>query len=136
MKRTTFRIPIGDWSNDGHGKCNWYNASSSKSLEEVREAYFTAKKKLSKEICPENLCKDFENYPVAENIIAKIKQLGYDINANSFSSKEMADYVCWFINQGDPFCDVCLEHNDDMLAFYGFDSKNRHIGFIGYGFFE
>ena len=38
----TFKIPIGDWSNDGHGIAEWYIIRSNKPVEEVRELYFQA----------------------------------------------------------------------------------------------
>lgn len=37
-----FRLPIGDWSNDGHGRCEYFTVLSNKDVDKVREFYFKA----------------------------------------------------------------------------------------------
>lgn len=37
-----FKIPIGDWSGDGHSKHEDYLIESNKPVEQVRELYFQA----------------------------------------------------------------------------------------------
>jgi hypothetical protein len=133
--RITFRIPLGDWSGDGHSKCEYFTATSAKSLIEVREAYFSAKEKLPKLICPENFVNEYEDSTVPQEVIDKLKEYNYNLCKDSeyFELEEMVKYVVWFINYGDPECDVKLEKIDDMLVFYGVDKKKRHIGGFGYG---
>ena len=36
----SFALPIGDWSGDGHGHCEWFTVRSNKPLEDVRKAHF------------------------------------------------------------------------------------------------
>lgn len=142
LDRTIFRIPIGDWSKDGHGHCDYYTASSVKSLTDIREAYFAAKKKLPKLICPEEFVNEYEDGVVPKDVILEAQKLGYNfgdaIDPDSgeieyFSTGHMAKYIVWYINQGDPDCDAKLEGQNDMLVFYGFDEKGRHISAFGYG---
>lgn len=38
----SFTIPIGDWSGDGHNACTYYQFTSNKPLQNVREAFFKA----------------------------------------------------------------------------------------------
>lgn len=133
-ERFHFRIPIGDWSGDGHSQCEWYDATAAIPLDEVRDAYFAAKKKKHLEgISPEDFCSEYEDSEVPEDVREQAKAAGYEM-PEDFHVEEMANYVVWFINQGNPKADVRLEETPETLTFYGYDDKNRHIGFIGYGF--
>ena len=137
--RHAFRIPIGDWSGDGHGQCDWYDATATKPIEDVREAFYEAKKKFP-EVNPEIFCSQYEDREVADEIQEELKCLGAPIpeEMDDFDSWSMAEIVVWFLNQGDPDLDVRLyqEATVPMLSFCGFDNKNRHIDFLGYGLFE
>lgn len=42
----TYKLPIGDWSDDGHGKCEWYLVRSNKSARLI-EAAFSLRAKLA-----------------------------------------------------------------------------------------
>lgn len=137
-----FQIPIGDWSGDGHGQCDVYYATSNKLIIDVREAYFAAKKKLPKKMCPENFCHDYEDGVIPDSVIKLLKKYKCNLakvaEDEGFSSKEMAEYVVWFINQGNPDVNAILMDEEDVptLSFYGYDDKKRHIQFIGYGLFS
>jgi hypothetical protein len=134
--RYTFKIPIGDWSGDGHGQCDWFIATAAKPIEEVREAFFTAKK-LFPHLDPEQFCHDYEDSFVPSNIVAELATKGIHIDSEDFDPEGMARVVVWFLNQGDPELSVELipEADVPMLPFYGSDKKKRDIGFIGYGLF-
>ena len=134
-QRYTFKIPIGDWSKDGHGQCEWYFATANKPVDDVRKTFFKAKKLLP-EVDPETFCNQYQDGVLPEKVCKKLKRLGVSINKH-FDSENMVKIVVWFLNQGDPKLDVVLEPEDDvpMLPFYGFDSEKRHIGFFGYGLF-
>lgn len=140
MTKTTFRIDIGDWSGDGHGQSESYIVDANKSIEEVREAYFKACKNLPDILCPENFCDGYEESEVPEDVIeaaikAKAPYLS-DLKGQEyqdFGPQEMCNYVIWFIKQGDSELELNRREDIDTLAFYGADSKKRHIGFIGYG---
>ena len=135
-KRYAFRIPIGDWSDDGHGKCDWVDATAAKPVEGVREAYFAAKKNLPEECCPENFCNEYECPKMSPESRKALKAAGCKV-PKEIDSDAMAAIVAWFINQGDPKVDVKLNGKPpEMLPFYGSDNKKRHIGFMGYGLFS
>ena len=140
-ERYTFKIPIGDWSGDGHGKCDYVIATATKPIEAVREAYFAARKKLPK-CCPEKFCDDYEDGSVPADTRAALRKAGAPLgsdddldNGDGFGVEEMASIVAWFINQGDPSLGVEIAPVDAVpsLAFYGYDAEKRHIDFIGYG---
>lgn len=129
-----FLIPIGDWSDDGHGKCDWFQFESNKPLQDVREAYFKAMKK-HKEASPEDFCNEYEEMEPHEEAVEAAKALGYTIDVEDFGPENMADYVAWFITLGDPDIKLTRQEDLDMLPFYGYDEKNRHVGGFGYGLF-
>lgn len=140
-ERHRFKIPIGDWSGDGHGKCDYFEATAAKPVEAVREAYFAAKTKLPK-CCPEEFCEAYGDSSISTETRALLREAGAPIpsdetmdNDYGFSPANMAAVVVWFLNQGDAELAVQLEPVESVpsLAFYGMDAKNRHIGFIGYG---
>lgn len=135
--RFKFRIPIGDWSGDGHGQCEWFTASSNGDIKAVREAYFKAKELVHERFHPDNFVCDYEDRDLPSDVYVKMMAEGIvpmDFDPDMFHTEEMAKYVVWFLNQGNPTLEVQLaEEEDDMLAFYGYDEKKRHIRFIGYG---
>lgn len=134
-ERHAFRIPIGDWSDDGHGKVEWFYATAAKPIEDVREAYFAATKKLPDACCPENFCDAYQEPEIAPDSRAALEAAGYKV-PKEIDAESMAKIVAWFINYGDPSVDVKLDGNPPpMLPFYGSDSKRRSIGHMGYGLF-
>jgi hypothetical protein len=136
MTRYTFRIPIGDWSGDGHEKCDWFTVTAAKPVEEVREAFFVAKELLP-HLNPEKFCCDYEDSLVPDSIAAELATKGVLIDVDDFNPEDMARIVVWFLNQGDPElgAELTPEATVPMLPFCGFDKKKRHIGGMGYGLF-
>jgi hypothetical protein len=135
QRRFSFHIPIGDWSSDGHGKCDFIHATAAKPILDVREAYFKAKKKLPK-LCPERFCSEYEDDTLPDGVAKALRDAGCPLpeDLGMFGTPEMAAVVVWFLNQGDPELDARLDDNPpEMLSFVGKDEKRRHIGFIGYG---
>ncbi len=133
----SFTIPIGDWSGDGHSQCEYFLFKSNKPVEEVREAYFNARRKF-KNLSPESFCNDYQDSEIPEELIKEANTLGFKIDPDNFFHDELAEYVAWFCCLGDH--DLVLEKqantNESMLVFYGYDHKKRHIGGFGYGMFE
>ncbi len=134
--RYPFTIPIGDWSDDGHGKCIRSYATAAKPIGAVREAYFAAKKRLPKACCPESFCNEYEVPEMAPESRAALRAAGYEV-PEEITPDAMAAIVVWFVNQGDPTVDVRLDGKEpEMLPFYGRDKKRRHIDCWGYGLFQ
>lgn len=143
-ERHVFKIQIGDWSGDGHGDNVVVMASAAKPILDVREAYFAAKGRFPA-LCPERYANRYQDGTIPDATIAALREAGCPLpeslqpDADGFSENidphGMAAVVAWFINQGDAACDVRIEASDETpsLAFYGSDTKGRHIGFIGYG---
>jgi hypothetical protein len=130
----SFKIQVGDWSGDGHGQCMDYIFKSNKPVEEIREIYFTAKEKYPT-LSPDSFCSDYQDYTIPDEVVKQAEELGYEIDPENFFTDDMAKYTAWFIMLGDS--ELKLEETKavETLAFYGYDEKNRHINFIGYGLF-
>lgn len=68
------KFPIGDWSDDGHGKVDWFIVKSNKSLEDLIGAHLLFKEKVGFDIG--EICAEYE-----ENIITGIiAQFVKDLN--------------------------------------------------------
>ena len=138
-----FKIAIGDWSGDGHGKNDYHTYRTNKKIEDIREAYFSAINKLGKDY-PREVCGDYQDSGVSKDMQDELKKKGFvftrfeeEYEGKIFPYVDgMLELTEWFIQQGDS--SIKLEAEDvevDTLHFYGFDSKDRHIGFIGYGIY-
>lgn len=128
-----FRVAIGDWSGDGHSQCDYVHIRANKTMKEVQKAYNTAKKELPDVLNPENFCSDFEDSRVPSDVIDEAEKLGctvfrcIDDEGYGFYVDEMADYVMWFLKQGDPELTLEVIEPPDTL---------KTDGFIGYGLFS
>ncbi len=132
--RYSFKFYIGDWSADGHGKCDTFFATAAKPIDDVREAYFAAKTKLPERLCPESYACNYEDATIPDDVVSALRALGCPVPNDDamVGSDEMAAIVVWWINQGDPDVDVRLT-DIPALEFLGYDERGRHIGSFGYG---
>ena len=147
MKKYMFFLPIGDWSRDGHEKCDYKIVISNKSVEEVREIHFKARDTLPFSI--EEICCVYQDQKIDKEMFEIIKSTGLDpenyFYYHDYAGKEVWDmewntdamaelWIDW-LKLVDP--DLELEIKDlEMIPFYGRDKKNRHISFVGYGLFD
>lgn len=132
-----FRVAIGDWSGDGHGKCEYVDMTAEcENIQQVCEAYFTATAKYP-DLCPEGWACEYEDGTIPDDIRNAYKDLGVEFEDDEyFTIEDMAACVAAFLNLGEPSLNVVVSESAESLHFYGFDEKGRHIGFIGYGLFE
>lgn len=135
-----FSMPIGDWSDDGHGKCEYFIVKSNKPVEEVREIHFQIKEKTGVNI--EELCSEYEDNTIFVDDLEEIEELGFDIsNIETHDGKaslyptDMLNLWVFLLCKTDETLKLEIEDTPEMLSFYGFDYKGRHIGFVGYGCF-
>ncbi|MFO1442934.1 hypothetical protein KDN24_06850 [Bacillus sp. Bva_UNVM-123] len=137
-----FRMPIGDWSDDGHGKCNYYYIKSNKPVEEIREIHFKIKENTDVDI--EKICRKFEESSIDVELFDALVGMGLDKenfdlpykNKVTFSPKDMCNLWVFLLKKTDETLELEIEEEPKMLPFYGFDEKRRHIGFVGYGCFH
>lgn len=142
-----FRMPIGDWSGDGHGKCDYYLIKSNKSVEDVREAHFLIKEKTRVDI--DQVCSNYEENTLSGAVAYTLEKLGFfeslsDVDADDSYSYYNEEYTMhsyglarlwmFLLQKADESLRLeIINDNVENLPFYGFDKQGRHIGFNGYG---
>lgn len=144
-----FKLPIGDWSGDGHDENVDYLIETNKPLEEVRELYFQACEKLGFTLDghdPLSICGEYEENLVKKETIEKLVEFGLNISEDQseiwtkdgIGTNELCDLILEFIKTQDSELILNRIPTEDfpMFQFYGFDEKQRHIGYFGYGLFE
>ncbi len=134
MSDYVIRFPIGDWSDDGHGKCDWFTVKSNKPVEDVREAHFKCKLPIGE------LCRDYQEDKPADHLIDEALDLGVPevfLHPEYWSPEELVDLWIRLLMITDT--DLKLEVIKDetpTINFYGVDSKDRHLETPGYGLFQ
>lgn len=135
---TKIRFPIGDWSDDGHGKCDYFIASTHMTVQDVREAHFAAPRVLGFDIG--DLCRDYCESSINDLTLDKIYEIYpefEDIYAESFTTKTMFDLWIKLLNHIDPELNLRSQEEDiENINFYGYDDKGRHLRVPGYGLFQ
>lgn len=133
-----FRLPIGDWSNDGHGKCDYFTVESNKTVEEVREAHFKARAEIFdiegflSEYAENSV--DDEAYDELPDFVKKYLEPCDDVH---YAMPEgMVRIWMDLLTMADPDLQLTLIEDIPMLPFYGSDDEGRHIGLVGYGVFD
>lgn len=134
-----FRMSIGDWSDDGHGKHEDFIVDSNVPVQTVREAHFSMKDKLGFSI--ENICSDYEDSVIDSKTTETIMELGYefedvDDGEAGMDPEEMARLWIFLLQKVDVNLELKIVKDEiPTLHFYGFDEKKRHISHVGYGLF-
>jgi hypothetical protein len=69
-----FKMPIGDWSDDGHGKCDYYIVESNKDIEAIVLAYIETDKihNISNQVC------EYEEYELDQDFVDYLNTIGLD----------------------------------------------------------
>lgn len=149
---TVFTLPIGDWSDDGHGKCVEYPYAVNKTKEEIIKAYHDSSKLLNMTFDTNDwgdgkaqlLC-DYQDDKLPANIVKKLLENGFsfkyfddfwedDIDRNIYVSHDEVPYLFF------EFAKISLP---DLEYKYVPEQKNYLIGHnselsfhLGYGVFE
>lgn len=142
-----FDLPIGDWSSDGHGKCDWFTVETNKPLQECFDAWFFAKEKFPTEVHPDNICSDYQDNTITIELREQIKELGFTgfddmeiYNDEIWMDREkLAEYQIWFMMQGDSNLQLkILPGNPKFINWTCDEGKDQHrtVHSCGYGLFE
>ena len=130
-----FYLPIGDWSDDGHGRCQQFLVNSNAPVERVREAHFRIKKVTGIDI--ETVCGKYKETTVKPRVAKKIEALSipFEVGDSEVSPEDMARLWVALLQLTDPELQLQIntENSIPMLPFNGCDEKGRHIGQVGYG---
>jgi hypothetical protein len=144
------RFPIGDWSDDGHGKCEYFLVTSNMSVDKVRDIHHNVKSILGFDIS--DICCDHEDSELSLDIFDKLKAADYSIEWDTddeamgrYFSSEHARYmgpeevfnlwigILMFVCPDLVLIPCSIDYDD--IHFYGTDEQGRHINSPGYGCF-
>jgi len=134
------RFPIGDWSGDGHDKCEYYNVRSSHPVQHLREVHFKAPEVVGFDIG--DMCHEYEDSQLSADIVDKLNTIGIDLSQYTETEecymypdstvKLWLDILCHI----DPALKLELVKTEaEPINFYGFDDQGRHLETPGYGLF-
>jgi hypothetical protein len=138
-------FPVGDWSDDGHGKCEYYWVKSMKPVRDVREAHFKVKEVFGFNIG--KICGEYEENYLDKKVTEKLKELGYDFkvfenyndegNPTELGAEQVIDIWLYLLNHIDPELKLrVLNYDAPGINYYGGDAKRRHLDTPGYGCFS
>lgn len=142
-----FKLILGDWSEDGHSIKKTVLFNCNRTIEELREMYFENVSTYGNVM--ENYCSEYGQRKLFGEDLEDLKHMGIDLSENiknqlkkeDFAYIEINDMIDWFVQfmkLGNP--SLILEHAQEnhvpSFHFYGYDSKQRHIGQFGYGLFD
>ncbi len=83
----TFNMPIGDWSDDGHGKTETFVFGCNKPFNDVVDAFRKAAR-ADQDISPTEIFHDYENHSLTEDAYFAIFDAGFDMLAGFNEAKE------------------------------------------------
>ncbi len=151
-----FSMPLGDWSDDGHGKTETFTFGCNKPMSAVVEAFKKAAKKLANAIHPTVVFHDYEDSSLDAEAYFAMFDAGYDMLAAfngaderarrlkdlpketwetlleypQVEQKDLALYVLWFCQQADPTL-VFSEETAESL--FGYGGIREHCGYGLFG---
>ena len=145
MNKHRFKLPIGDWSDDGHGKCDYFVVESNKSVAEVREVHHRIKETTGIDI--HEICSEYEESSIDSDMYVRLAALGYNTHnvdldevedeedSLTMSSEDMVKLWVWLLMKVDATLELTVSTDIPMLPFYGY-RNGQHIDFVGYGCFN
>lgn len=136
--KNQIRFPIGDWSHDGHGQCDWFIISSNKTVEEVREIHFKCNDVLGFEIG--DICSEYGENTIPSTILKILhdNQVTKLFLSESIHSPETVVQL-WLdiLKYIDPSFEYEIENKKiPTIIFGGYDNKKRHLYNPGYGLYD
>lgn len=152
-----FSLPIGDWSDDGHGKTETFIFGCNKPMTAVVEAFNKAAKKFPSETHPTSIFSDYEDHSLSAEDYFAIFDVGYDLLAGfnepeerarrvkelptetweeileypQVQQEELARYVLWFCKQGDS--ELVFSEETPTEALFGHSGIRDHCGYGLFG---
>lgn len=136
-----FRLTIGDWSGDGHGRSEDFLVISNVPVERVREAHYKIRDATGIDI--ESICSEYEEDEIDEETVVALKEMGFEFENSTgmgdgiVNVPEMARLWVFLLQKADPTLELSMiEDEIPRLQFYGFNSLGRHIRGVGYGLFH
>ena len=97
-------LPVGDWSDDGHGKCEEFTFRCSHPVEEIRAAYIKSVKEFGISFDRDHKAKilvaaEYGDHGLPEQAQETLAKIGYDMKKIAepewLQPRELADIILW-----------------------------------------
>ena len=114
-----YRFPVGDWSDDGHGKCDYFIVSGDKPVEEVGRAHNSCIDVLGFHIG--DICSNYEESDLRPNIQDILSERGFDLDkfdqdedgeVNLGCTDQLVELWIDILNYLDPTLNLTVEKDD------------------------
>ena len=134
-----FKLPIGDWSGDGHEKCDYYIVDSNVDFKKIVRAYIDMDRKyeISKQVS------EYEDCELTEDFIDLLENLRFDIRKYCISrvdriieSDDLAELIIDLIMFYDNSIELKIVSEDMPMLCNWTAPKGEHLDLPGYGLFE
>jgi len=125
-------LPIGDWSDDGHGRCVECVYKSNKPVEQVREAHYKIRDVFGFDVS--DFAADYGDRSIPQDYVEKLVEHGFEFR-DDLSPTEMARIWAFMLEKADKELELEFEPPAPSIVFYGY-RDGKHIPHIGYGLFE
>jgi hypothetical protein len=131
-----FKLPIGDWSDDGHGICEYFIFYSNSPAKKLIESYIKA--------CEiykiDSLCQDYQESRIIEEDVIRLKSLGFKITSEP-EPIHLAELVIDSIMQVNPEIKISIAPEEEIPLFCNWlgqkvmKKSGRVFNLPGYGLF-
>lgn len=149
---TVFTLPVGDWSDDGHGKCTEYMYSVNKTRDEITKAYHKTSELLNMTfdtndgwgVKTQLLC-DYQDGKLSADVVKTLLEKGFSFKRFDDFDKDDLERSVWVYPEEVP--DLFFEFVKISLPDLEYqpvpEKKNYLIGWntelsfhLGYGVFD
>lgn len=139
-----FKLPVGDWSDDGHGKCDYYIVDSNKEPKDLIDAFNAMDEKYH----ITRVCSEYEEYNVNSGFYEQMKIFIEDIDSIfqkdeeyitfKDGSESMAKLTLQLMMLEDETLKLEIVEDDSMPEFNNWfaQSQGKSLESIGYGLFD
>jgi hypothetical protein len=126
-------MPIGDWSNDGHGRCKYFLVESNKDFNEVKAIHHRSQEVTGIDI--ENICADFDDNDIWEDTKEMLDEAGIDTSSLKESPYNEEKFEVTVEDMARIWMNLLMKTDCTLLI----EIKNIQImsfGQVGYGLFK
>jgi hypothetical protein len=137
-----FYINIGDWSGDGHEKCDRLLHKSNYSVKKLQQAYHKSCSKIGVKLL--EVCSDYGEQHLEQDVAEKLLEAGCpmellkefeDDEDYIMTAEKLAELLVWFVGVSMPEDFECtLIKEENALNFNGFWGDLNES--FGYGLYE
>ena len=133
-----FKLPIGDWSKDGHNQCDYFIVKSNIPFKEIVTIYMA----MDEEYKVSEQCAEYKNYCLTEDFIKFIKTKDLDPDEyimddeGGVTSRSMATLIIDFLMKFDSKLELSIVEDVGMPMLCNWAVKKGYLSLPGYGLFD